>query len=224
MTSRRELTAEEIHALLSELGARLDATGVHANLYVVGGAAMALVFNSRRVTSDVDGIFEPAEVVAREAAAMAFEHGLETDWLNSRAWTTLDDTPNVYLDVPGLSITTASPEHLLAMKMAAFRDQDQQDLAVLFEVVGIEDPQQAVDITYEAFGGTDSFYADNFGDPLDYALRARAILDILERRKDAVAPGSSRASPATARCSRCNRPLRSGESIRRGMGPSCARR
>ena len=56
------LTREQIIGLLAELGQELDARGVKAQLFVVGGAAMALAYNMRRTTADVDGVFEPKAV------------------------------------------------------------------------------------------------------------------------------------------------------------------
>ena len=179
----RELDVEQIRSLLEELGRRLDAQGVQARLYLVGGAAIAVAINPRRVTDDVDGLFEPYSTVAAVVAEMAAEHDLEPDWLNSRAFTfiAVSEPGNVYMDVPGLSVTTASPEHLLAMKMAAFRQQDLEDLKVLFRTIGITTPEEAVEMTYAALGGADSDYASMFGDRDEYRLRARAILAAMER-------------------------------------------
>ena len=42
---------------LEELGRRLDHAGERAELYIVGGAAMALVFTRDRVTRDIDAVF-----------------------------------------------------------------------------------------------------------------------------------------------------------------------
>lgn len=62
------LDADRIRELLTELGRRLDERGLSAQLFVVGGAAMALAFNSRRVTRDLDGVFEPKAEVYEDAA------------------------------------------------------------------------------------------------------------------------------------------------------------
>jgi Nucleotidyltransferase of unknown function (DUF6036) len=61
------LTREQIIGLLAELGQELDASGVKAQLFVVGGAAMALAYNMRRTTADVDGVFEPKAVIYEAA-------------------------------------------------------------------------------------------------------------------------------------------------------------
>ncbi len=154
MTVRRELSSDDIRLLLEELGARLDRQGVTATLYLVGGAAIALEFDTRRVTADVDGIFDPATTVREQAAAMAAERGLAPDWLNDsvRGFVPGDDHEAVRYSVPGLAVALASPRHLLAMKMAAFRPTDIADLVVLFGALGIDSAAEAADIALEVYG------------------------------------------------------------------------
>jgi len=53
------LDREQIVNLLTDLGSELAERGVRADLFLVGGAAIALAFNTRRATRDVDGVFEP---------------------------------------------------------------------------------------------------------------------------------------------------------------------
>jgi len=53
------------------LGDRLARRGVVADLYVFGGAAMALAYDSRRATRDVDALFKPHGIVQEEALAVA---------------------------------------------------------------------------------------------------------------------------------------------------------
>ena len=45
------------------LGDRLARRGVVADVYVFGGAAMSLVYDSRRATRDIDAVFAPDGVV-----------------------------------------------------------------------------------------------------------------------------------------------------------------
>jgi hypothetical protein len=58
------------------LGERLAKRGVVADIYVFGGAAMALAYDSRRATRDVDALFKPHGIVLEEARAVAAELGL----------------------------------------------------------------------------------------------------------------------------------------------------
>ena len=57
------LSRDDILVLLEVLGAELDLRGHHGDLFLVGGAAMALAYDTRRATRDLDGIFEPKLIV-----------------------------------------------------------------------------------------------------------------------------------------------------------------
>jgi hypothetical protein len=181
MAPKRELTVDEILELLTELGQRLSAKGVRASLYIVGGAAIAIELDTRRVTADVDAVFHPEATVAAEAAAMADERGLPRQWLNqsAAAWVpgASSDTGAVLLDVPGLSVAVASPLHLLAMKMAAFRPTDRADLELLFRELDITTPERAADAVAAVYG-------DHHGlpDRAELLLSARAVLEGRGRR------------------------------------------
>jgi len=75
----------ELERAFAALGERLARRGVVADLFVVGGAAMALAYDANRVTRDVDATFVPHGVVLDEARAVAAELGLPPWWLNERA-------------------------------------------------------------------------------------------------------------------------------------------
>jgi hypothetical protein len=156
MARAHELDRDEITELLTELGRRLHEDGVEATLYVVGGAAIAIQFDRRRVTRDIDAIFHPAITVREVAEAMAAEQGLPTRWLDDSAAAFVpgaaDDTDAIPFEAPGIAISIASPRHLLAMKMAAFRPTDRPDLEHLFAALEITTPEQAADITAEVYG------------------------------------------------------------------------
>lgn len=174
--ARRELTADEVRALLTELGRRLHENGVEATMYIVGGAAIALEIDTRRVTADVDAIFHPATTVRAEAEQLAVERGLPKDWLNNSvaAFVPGGDADAVPLAVPGMAVTTGSPEHLLAMKMAAYRPgKDQADLEVLFERLDVSTPEEAADIALRVYGE----YSVVLPARDELVLSARAVLD-----------------------------------------------
>jgi hypothetical protein len=151
-----ELDRAEITELLTELGRRLQANGVEATLYVVGGAAIAIQFDSRRVTKDIDAIFHPETTVRDVAETLAGERGLPRRWLNDSAAAFVpdpsDDVDAIPFEAPGIAVSIASPRHLLAMKMAAFRPTDRPDLERLFVALDITTPEQAADIATEVYG------------------------------------------------------------------------
>lgn len=152
----QELDKDDIHGLLVRLGERLDARGITAELYIVGGAAMALAYNSQRVTGDIDAIIIPSDVVLDEAAAMAAEFGLDPEWLNDKVRMSLpnspDPSPREAFSARGISVRVASPEYLLGMKSTTSRmsDKDKGDAARLCRLLGIETTDQLIDVVDKA--------------------------------------------------------------------------
>jgi hypothetical protein len=187
MSPSVELTHDEMRALLTELGARLHAAGVEATLYIVGGAAIAFELDVRRVTADIDAVFHPETTVRAEVAAMANEKGLPQGWLNdnARAFVPGGDDDAVPFTVPGMSVALASPRHLLAMKMAAARPgQDLDDLALLFDTLGLTTPEAAADVALAVYGEGSVVLPERD----ELVLTARAVFDRLRPRRERPAP------------------------------------
>lgn len=76
------LDRSAIENAFRRLGERLAKRGVVADLYVFGGAAMALAYDARRSTRDIDAVFQPHGIVLDEARAVAEELGLPQWWRN----------------------------------------------------------------------------------------------------------------------------------------------
>jgi hypothetical protein len=182
--SALELTRDDLVDLLTELGARLDARGVHGDLYLVGGAAIALQLDARRSTRDVDGVFAPPSDVLAVAAELGAERGLSPGWLNSSAAAFLPDRHRigpVLLDVRGLSVAVAPAEHLLAMKLAAGRPgRDLDDIATLLEHLGIDDPAEAAALARRMYGEESVVLSDP---DESYVFLAEDALRLLARRR-----------------------------------------
>jgi hypothetical protein len=139
---------ETIAALLVEVGDGLAARGVRGHVFVVGGAAMAIAYGRDRTTRDVDGAFEPKEVVYEVAREVATRRGLSPDWLNDGVKGFLmgrDPDATTHLDEPGLRVEVASPRYLFVLKALAARvDRDASDLVTLFRLCGFEDIEEAL--------------------------------------------------------------------------------
>lgn len=146
------LSSDDIRALLVELGARLDRRGIEARLFLVGGAAMALAFSRRRVTRDLDAVFEPKKEIYDEAAALARDHRLPEGWLNDSVKGLLPDRTDpvegeASFVAPGIRVGVASAEYLFAMKAAAARQEtDGDDLRLLASALGITSAAQALEL------------------------------------------------------------------------------
>ena len=81
------LDRRAIEDAFRRLGDRLVQRGVIADIYVFGGAAMALAYDARRATRDIDAVFKPHGIVLEEARSVADELGLPQWWLNEQAST-----------------------------------------------------------------------------------------------------------------------------------------
>lgn len=53
------LGRDELERAFTALGERLTMRGIVADVFIVGGAAMALAYDAQRVTRDVDAVFVP---------------------------------------------------------------------------------------------------------------------------------------------------------------------
>lgn len=144
------MSREDILAALRDVGARLLSLDLQGELYVVGGAAVALVYNLRRMTRDVDAAFEPKMEIYEAARVVGEERGLAADWLNDAVKGTLagpDPYESPILELPGLRCMVASPQMLLALKVLAHRpDSDAEDLRLLVGLLGLRTADEVLDI------------------------------------------------------------------------------
>lgn len=145
----------KIFEALNALGAELTSQGVHGQVFVVGGAAMALAYSTRRVTRDVEAVFEPKAVIYEAAAKVAQHLDLPDDWLNDAAKGFMpgpDDDQRLVPDVEGIEIATASPRYLLAMKLVAMRlGEDDEDIEVLLRECDVHSTEEALDLLAQLY-------------------------------------------------------------------------
>lgn len=149
------LDRKAIEESFRRLGERLARRGVVADIYVFGGAAMALAYDARRATRDIDAVFQPHGAVLEEAHAVADELGLPAWWLNEQASVYVAPggdaaAPRVF-DHPGLRVSAASPEHLLAMKVLAARRRDAEDIRFLVEHLHLSSAAEVLALCTEVF-------------------------------------------------------------------------
>ncbi|MDQ3670893.1 MAG: DUF6036 family nucleotidyltransferase [Actinomycetota bacterium] len=146
----------EIVDLLTDLGERLAARGIAGEMYVVGGAAIALAFDERRSTRDIDAVFEPKTVIYEVAGQLAEERGLPDGWLNDAAKgfvTGADPDAPMVLEVDGLRVSTASPRILLAMKVLSHRvGEDEEDVRLLAGELGLDNAVGVLAVAGAVYG------------------------------------------------------------------------
>ncbi|NQW91863.1 hypothetical protein HQQ88_16340 [Curtobacterium sp. VKM Ac-2861] len=179
----RLLSGAEVVDLLGELLERLAGRGVEVETYIVGGAAVAVQLGRDEVTPDIDGLFQPMDEVLVEARAMAAEHRLDPEWINSRAFSFMefspnDDTEALHTTINGRPVVVASKRRLLAMKLAASRPKDRTDLNRLIIDLDVRTADELVAIAREAYGEHSMTLPD---DPAEVQLIAEEAL----RRADA---------------------------------------
>lgn len=150
------MDSDEIIEALTALAGELDRRGVSAEMYVVGGAAIALAFDERRATRDVDAVFEPKGVVYEASEAVAGKLRLPAGWLNDAVKGFLegeDPAAAPVLDLPGLRCLAASPETLLALKVLAHRvGEDEADLRLLAAELGLDRADEVLAIAERTYG------------------------------------------------------------------------
>jgi hypothetical protein len=146
----------EIVAALTALGAVLDGRGLRGEMYVVGGAAIALAYDTRRATRDIDAVFEPKDAIYEAAAEVAEQLALPPGWLNDAVKGFLageDPRAAPVLEVPGLRCLAASARMLLAMKVLAHRvGVDEQDVLLLADELGLSSASDVLAVAEEVFG------------------------------------------------------------------------
>ncbi len=142
---------------LGALDNELASAGVRGEVFVVGGAAMALAYDARRATVAVDAIFVPATEVRSAAARVAERLDLEADWLNDGAKAFMPGSDPARIGVfegDRLSVAATSPRYLLAMKLLASRlERDQDDIRFLYDLCGFSTAAEGMDLVESAYPG-----------------------------------------------------------------------
>lgn len=150
------LDREQILRLFEELSEELARRGMRAEIFLVGGAAMALAYDARRATRDIDAVFQPKDEVYSAAAAVAARHDLPSDWLNDGVKGFLpgdDPQARPAYESAALRVDVASPRYLLAMKLLAARDEDVEDIVALYRLCGFTTVAEGLDLVESAYPG-----------------------------------------------------------------------
>ncbi|MGD0881022.1 MAG: hypothetical protein ABSB09_05595 [Acidimicrobiales bacterium] len=147
---------DEINGALRELSEVLDHRGVVARIYLVGGAAMVLAYESRFSTDDVDGSGYPTDAVLAAAEEIAEHRGLQPDWLHDSVKeyfpTFREPDWRPVFKVGTVEVVVADERTLLAMKMRASRGRrDEVDIQFLLDKCGITSVDGALAVYEDYF-------------------------------------------------------------------------
>jgi hypothetical protein len=160
MTATPALTRKDILRGFGKLDAMAREADKVIELAVYGGAALALSFDMRVSTRDVDAVVRGAPDFARKCAAkVARDEGWPMDWLNDgvKGFLSASEQMRLMRDFSaahgkGLRVLVPSPEYLFAMKCMAMRPEgidgshDISDIEALAGIAGIADAKSALEL------------------------------------------------------------------------------
>ena len=127
----------------------LRSMDVKGEICLYGGAVMALAYDARPNTEDVDAIFEPVRQLRKAARIIAEKHGLEIGWLNNAVKVFLVEHPKrVLLDLSNLKVYVPTADYMLAMKTLSARanTMDRDDLKVLIRDLNLKQPEDVFEV------------------------------------------------------------------------------
>ncbi len=145
------LTKEQIQRYLAEMDAELARRNLTGEIVLCGGAVMALVYETRQSTKDIDALFEPTQELRRIATTIAKRHDLEDDWFNDAAKAFIDTSRMSFepvMDMEALRVLRPDDEGMLAMKLASAREdsKDADDAVFLIRRLGVTDEDELLDM------------------------------------------------------------------------------
>lgn len=150
-----------IRSALARLNDKLAARDATGELCLFGGAVMALVFDARQSTRDVDATMRPKRELAEAASDVAEEFDLPLHWLNDGVKGFV--SPEGQLTEEGvpqfshLRILRPTAEYLLAMKCLAARSdifddsQDRGDVLALLRHLNLKDAASILAIVQQFY-------------------------------------------------------------------------
>src|SRR5260370_20643022 len=151
------MEAEEIESYLTELGSELQARGVKkpVRLLLIGGAYMLGLAHAPRSTKDVDRFWLDEDGLQRAYAqlresvqAITQKHALDASWFNYLAEMLMYDEVIVprgelWKRFGPLHVYAPPREYMVGLKIAAGREKDLDDCAILLPKTKIRTHEQA---------------------------------------------------------------------------------
>lgn len=136
-----------LEALVDELAAR----GASLNIQVVGGAAVMIQAGRETLSQDVDALYSPSSNIDEAIKAVAKTYNWPITWLNDAVTMFAshhDDVEDwkILITRAGVTVSVASCQLLLAMKLLAGRSRDIGDIVLLLRACDIVKRQEAIDI------------------------------------------------------------------------------
>lgn len=183
-------TKEDILKAFEEIGKIASEQGIVIDIGVYGGSAIALQWEFRRSTRDVDiVVFGDPQFLRDTAAIVARRHGWPDNWMNDavKGFVSSRQEVQLYLEFPresedpGLRVFTPTPEYMLAMKCMAMRTgpgehrSDIGDIKNLLRITGVKS-------TDEVLGIIEKYYTSKLVTPR-ILFGIQEILDSMDRER-----------------------------------------
>ena len=144
------LSIKEIKNLFNQLNKELKKKDVTGEIGICGGAVMCLVFNARKATKDIDGIFVPTKEIRDAVSKIARNNGINENWLNdaAKAYFHVDPPKEDVLSLSNLRVWAPLADYMLAMKAisARFDSHDKDDLIFLIRYLELKDTESVFEI------------------------------------------------------------------------------
>src|SRR5947209_17425761 len=156
------MQANDIEIYLAKLGQELHAQGVQqpVRILLVGGAFMLTQVGSRQTTDDIDVVLKDIEnstisplyqTFKAAVRAVAKNNHLSIIWLNDIIGDFLKDIGNVpdgtlWRQYGPLEVFLPPKEYILALKLLAGRQKDQDDILALRQQLDIQTREQALQL------------------------------------------------------------------------------
>ena len=153
------MEAQEIEAHLAELGQELQNLHVPQPIHIllVGGAFMLTQLHNRSTTNDVDVILKDVDdpttsplyhIFKAAVRQVASNNALSNAWLNDLIGDFLREASNVpegtlWRKYAMLEVYVPASEYILALKLLAGRQKDQNDILALSQQLQIQTREQA---------------------------------------------------------------------------------
>jgi hypothetical protein len=144
----------------------MEPVGPQHTLILVGGSLLAW-HGLRETTLDVDSVRRLDAELSAAAALVAKRNGLAPRWLNSSAQpfapATLEESEcEVLAEYPRLKLLGPPWAQIFVMKLYAGREQDREDLAVIWPRTGFASADDAAEMFREAYphAPDDEFLSD----------------------------------------------------------------
>lgn len=162
------LSKDDIVRGLRAIDKRAREAGVVIDVSIYGGAAMALVFDVRQSTKDVDAVVNgPPEFLRLAAREVAADEGWPEDWLNDgvKGFTSAKEQMRLMADFSGateggLRVFTPAPEYMFAMKCMAMRQQGLEGSHDISDIEALADAAKIGSVD-DALSLVESFYPND---------------------------------------------------------------